>query len=104
MCFDKRVIAGLAVVGVGILAFAPHLIGAALPFLLIAICPLSMLIMMRGMSGMSGGGDGGSCSTKEAGTRKSTESEVAELRAEVERLRAEQARRTLGAQADPRLN
>lgn len=103
MCFNKKVIAGLVVVGLGILAFAPHLIGAALPLLLVAACPLSMLFMMRGMSAMSGGKES-SCSAKGAPEATSTDHELAELRAEVERLRAEQAQRTLGAPADSRLN
>lgn len=103
MCFDKRVLAGLAVLGVGVLVFAPHLVGAALPLLLIAICPLSMLLMMRGMSGMSGGKDG-SCSTNEGAGRKSTESQLAELRAEVERLRSEHALQGIRAPHDTSLN
>ncbi len=51
MCFNWKVAAGLATVGVGIWAVAPNLIGAALPLLLVAACPLSMFFMMRGMGG-----------------------------------------------------
>ena len=51
MCLNWKVLAGLAVVGLIILLVAPQLLGAALPILLIAACPLSMLFMMRGMSG-----------------------------------------------------
>jgi len=51
MCFNWKVVAGLATVGVGIWAVAPNLIGAALPLLLVAACPLSMFFMMRGMGG-----------------------------------------------------
>jgi len=51
MCFNWKVVAGLAVVGVGVWAVKPELIGAALPLLLVAACPLSMLFMMRGMGG-----------------------------------------------------
>lgn len=53
MCFDKRVIGGLALVGVGVLVFAPNLFTAALPLLFIAICPLSMLFMGKAMMGGS---------------------------------------------------
>ena len=46
-CINRKVVAGLAVVAVILLA--PSLVGAVLPVLLLAACPLSMLFMMRGM-------------------------------------------------------
>src|SRR2546428_7158602 len=51
MCLNWKVLAGLAVVGLIVLVVAPQFIWAALPILLVAACPLSMLFMMRGMSG-----------------------------------------------------
>ena len=51
MCLDKRVLGGLALVAVGVLVVAPNLFIAALPLLLLAICPLSMLFMGRAMMG-----------------------------------------------------
>jgi hypothetical protein len=42
-------LAGLGVVGVGLYLVAPNLVAAALPFLALAVCPLAMLLMMRGM-------------------------------------------------------
>lgn len=51
MCFNWKVVAGLAAVGVGIWVVAPSLLVAALPLLLVAACPLSMFFMMRGMGG-----------------------------------------------------
>jgi len=51
MCLNWKVLAGLAVVGLIVLVVAPQLLGAALPILLVAACPLSMLFMMRGMFG-----------------------------------------------------
>lgn len=55
MCLNWKVIAALAVVGAGIYAFVPGLAATAFPILLLAICPLSMLLMMWGMqSGQSG--------------------------------------------------
>jgi hypothetical protein len=51
MCLNWKVLAGLAVVGLIVLVVAPQLLGAALPILIIAACPLSMLFMMRSMSG-----------------------------------------------------
>ena len=53
-CLNWKVIAGLALVALGIWALAPGLIGAALPVLIVLACPLSMLFMMRGMRGMNG--------------------------------------------------
>lgn len=52
-CYDWRVIAALAAVGVSVLILAPNLIGAALPLLLLAACPLSMLLMMKAMGGQA---------------------------------------------------
>ena len=51
MCLNWKVLAGLAVVGLGVWIVAPELVGAALPLLLLAACPLSMLLMGRGMMG-----------------------------------------------------
>jgi len=48
LCLDWRVLAVLAVVGLGVWALVPGLIGAVLPLLLVAACPLSMLLMLRG--------------------------------------------------------
>lgn len=49
-CFNPKVLAGLAVAGVVVWAIAPNLALAALPFLFILACPLSMWLMMRGMN------------------------------------------------------
>lgn len=50
-CFDWRVITALAAVGVGIFLLAPDIVGFALPLLLVAACPLSMILMMKSMGG-----------------------------------------------------
>ena len=88
MCINWKVVAGLAVAGLGMFAFAPNLIGAALPLLVIAACPLSMVVMVRAMSGR------GRCDTQKAGSEggaatAASQDELAELRAEVAALRAE---------------
>ncbi len=54
MCMNWKVVGGLAVIGLGVWAIAPNLIGAAAPLLLLAACPLSMIFMMRGMGTMGG--------------------------------------------------
>jgi hypothetical protein len=51
MCLNWKVLAGLAVVGLTVWVVAPQLVLAALPLLLVVVCPLSMLVMMRGMAG-----------------------------------------------------
>ena len=53
MCLNWKVIAGLGAVAVGILVLEPQLAAQALPLLVVAVCPLSMLLM-GGM--MMGGG------------------------------------------------
>jgi len=50
-CFDWRVLSGLAALGVAVYLVAPSLIAAAIPILLLAACPLSMLLMMKAMRG-----------------------------------------------------
>jgi hypothetical protein len=56
MCLNPKVLAGLAAVGVGIYLVAPDLVLAALPILLLAVCPLSMVLMMWGMQHTHGQG------------------------------------------------
>ena len=51
MCFNWRVVAALAVVGLIIGVVASQLLLGAIPLLILAACPLSMLFMMRGMQG-----------------------------------------------------
>jgi hypothetical protein len=52
MSLNWKVLASLAAVGVGIYLVAPDLVLAALPLLLLAACPLSMLLMMLTMKDM----------------------------------------------------
>lgn len=48
MCLNWKVLVGLVTVAVGLyFAVSPAAFTAALPFLLAAACPLSMLLMMR---------------------------------------------------------
>jgi hypothetical protein len=53
MCIDKRVVVGLGLAALVIWWQAPQAFGAALPLLVFAICPLSMLLMMKAMSQMN---------------------------------------------------
>ncbi len=85
-CFNWKVIAALAAIGIGLYALAPGAAVAAFPLLILAACPLSMLLMMRAMGSM------GSCKTKD--DRQANADEVAQLRAEVAALRAERQSRS----------
>ncbi len=91
MCFNRKVLIGVGVAALGVLVFAPGAVAWALPLLVFAACPLSMVFMMRAMSG------GRSCGPKEDGTRTGRnaaaggDEELARLRAEVDQLRAERA-------------
>lgn len=48
-CLNPKVLLGLAVVAIGVAIFAPKALVGALPLLLIAACPLSMIFMMGRM-------------------------------------------------------
>lgn len=50
-CFDWRVLTALAALGVGIFVVAPGIAAAVLPLLIVAACPLSMMVMMKSMGG-----------------------------------------------------
>ena len=56
MCLNWKVLASLAATGVGVYVVAPGLVPAAVPILLVAACPLSMLLMMWGMQHAQGQG------------------------------------------------
>lgn len=63
VCLDPRVVGAVALAGLAVVLLAPGLVAAAIPLLLVAACPLSMLVMMRAMggraaSGPASGGDG----------------------------------------------
>ena len=84
MCLNWKVIAGLAALGVGTYVVAPNLAAAAVPLLLLAICPLSMVLMMWGMQ--RGGG------TEGRAPREVDEADAGLTREEhLARLRTEQA-------------
>ena len=44
-CLDRRVVAVLGVIALAIALLAPRALGAALPVLLLAACPLSMIVI-----------------------------------------------------------
>lgn len=54
-CFNPKVLAGLTLAALALFIYAPKLALAALPLLLLAACPLSMLLMMSSMKNTSAG-------------------------------------------------
>lgn len=66
MCLNKRVLIGLGVVALGVLAFAPGMFKSVAPLLLFAACPLSMGVMMWAMAR----GGANSCGTKEQSSER----------------------------------
>ena len=74
ICLNWRVVAGLAVVGLGTWVVAPNLVWAAVPVLVVLACPLSMLFMMRGMGSAQ-------CATQTEQEYRPREEQLAQLRA-----------------------
>jgi hypothetical protein len=89
-CLNKNVLIALAAVALVVLILKPSWTLTALPLLLLAACPLSMMFMMRHMSGQSGGGDAaGGPAQPETDRNPEIRAPQAELRA----LKADQAHR-----------
>jgi hypothetical protein len=78
-CLNWKVLASLAAVGVGVYLFAPGLLAEAVPILLLAGCPLSMLLMMWAMQHAQ---DQGQQTTQETDVGLTREERIARLRAQ----------------------
>ena len=91
MCWNRKIVVGLAVAALAVLLFTPSAFSRALPVLVAAACPLGMLLMARGAAGAA-------CRRKDdvgdpaAGSTSDSAAEIARLRNEVEQLRAGQSR------------
>lgn len=88
MCFNWKVLAGLAAVGVGVLAVAPGAALAVLPLLLLAACPLSMLGMMFAMRG-TGSHSAESCHATQQQSVEAKHARLAAIREEEQELERE---------------
>jgi len=95
-CLNWKVIGALALLGLGIWAVSPNLLAAALPVLLLAACLLSMLLMMRGMGHGEDKAAQSDATARSAGEQHTAvareerrDAEVAQLREEINVLRAE---------------
>ena len=78
-CINKNVLIGLAAVAAALFFLVPSARGA-LPLLLVAACPLSMVIMMGSMAGM------GRNKTSGAGAQLAEQDVIAAKDAEIARL------------------
>jgi len=89
MCLNWQVLSGLAAVGLGIGLLAPGLFGRSLPILLVAACPISMVVMMVAM--------------RQPSTRAPAPEDINSLQAQLAELTAqeEQVRKDLARLASP---
>ncbi len=88
MCWNWRVLAGLAGVGVILWLVAPKAVLGVLPFLAFLACPISMVLMMRAMRGDRAGAKSGQ--PESSGSRNSREQGLAELKGRMVDMRVEQ--------------
>ncbi|MGE0600612.1 MAG: DUF2933 domain-containing protein [Dehalococcoidia bacterium] len=101
MCFNWKVLAGLGVVAAGVLLFAPGAALAVLPLLLLAACPLSMVVMMFAMRGHSAGASESCHHTDGDASVQAKQARLAALREEEQRLELELSASTGGGAEAP---
>lgn len=89
MCLNWKVLAGLAAVAAGIYVLAPQAFAAAVPLLVLAACPISMIFMMKMMSGGTGQRDATEVA-RPGGNDAGDPADADELDAELQRLHARQ--------------
>jgi hypothetical protein len=94
MCFNRKAVIGLGAAALIVLALSPGTLISAAPLLMFALCPLSMLLMVRGMSSGNRTGAGGATAqhgdTVSAHTATSSDGpQLRELAEEVNRLKAQ---------------
>lgn len=85
MCLNRKVLVGLAVAALAVLTIAPGAFSRVLPLLVVAACPLSMMLMMGAMSGGKK-----TCATDRSEPEAARDEEMTRLRAELDQLRAGQ--------------
>lgn len=83
-CFNKKVLIGAGVITLALLVISPTTALAALPVLIVAVCPLSMLLMMRTMR------NGTQCDTTDSQQDAERAAEIASLHEEINLLKARQ--------------
>lgn len=58
MCLNRNVLVALGVTGLAVFLLAPSVFAATYPILILAACPLAMVVMMRAMGPQDGSGAG----------------------------------------------
>ncbi len=97
-CWGRKTMFGLLAVALAVALLVPSARSAILPLLVVAACPIGMLVMMRGMTGGRSEHPAGNGSPEHPQpSADPKEDEIARLRADVQRLRAE---RDSGPSAD----
>ena len=87
MCLNWKVIGALAAVAAAVYFVAPAALAAALPLLVLAICPLSMILMMKMMNGDGGGQNRGEATGQPVAAPVDHAATAEELDADLRRLR-----------------
>lgn len=87
LCLNPKVVGALIVVGFGVFVFAPETVTKIVPLLILAACPLSMLLMGGAM--MRGHHESGQAATPTSPVRPESAEELVRLRAELQALRAQ---------------
>ncbi|WP_072690807.1 DUF2933 domain-containing protein [Rhodococcus marinonascens] len=104
MCLNKKVLIGLGAVAVGLLLLEPGWAVVALPLLILAVCPLTMIFMMRGMKGREADRGSGDAAAKPqpAGPSTATEADLGKqitgLQSELRLLKTVNAQRSSAPQ------
>lgn len=75
-CLNRNVLIGLGVFALAMFFIAPSARGA-LPLLVVALCPISMILMMIGMSKMKSSGD--SCRVNQSNPQQEIDTRKAEI-------------------------
>ena len=87
-CLNKNVLIAIGALALVVVTLKPGWMAAALPLLILAVCPLSMFFMMRGMSSRSGKVPGDPAQADADLNR-----EISSLQEELRALKADQAHR-----------
>ena len=103
MCMSKRALVGLGAGIGGLLLVNPAWAAAALPLLVFALCPLMMLVMMRGMGRPGSSREKPSSpGAEDLAAAESADERIASLQAQLRELKAAQAASEAGVIARPR--
>jgi hypothetical protein len=85
-CLHWKILVGLGFVGLTIGIVVPSALASAVPLLIVAICPLSMIYGMRGMMGGAHAHGGHMFGAPVQSERPAPADRVAQLRAELESI------------------